>query len=135
MTGVEDALEAAILEVIGADDGVKAYLGDAVRIVGSGTPRPMFPYLEVVRHQSEPAGGTDADLTVHRIDLQVVSRRAESVEAKAAMAAVRTAVMSAELEMEGWACILLAPVFMDAVRRHAGEWRAMMRLKAIVEPA
>ena len=132
--GAEEALEAAIVGMVAADGGVKEMLGDPVRIAGGKTPRPAYPYLEVVRHESEPVGGTDAELSLHRLDLAAVSRQADGVEAKAVMARVRAALAGAEPEMEDWSCILLTPVFMDTTRRRVGEWRALLRLKAIVEP-
>lgn len=133
MSGAESALERAMLEAIAADAEVKALLGDPVRVGELGSPLPAYPYLEIGRHTSEPSGGVDAEASEHRIDLVVVSRDAGGVTAKQALAAVRAALMTAELEMDGWRCVLLVPVFADATRQRIGLWRALLRVKVVVE--
>ena len=133
MSGAESALERAMLEAVAADAEVKALLGDPVRVGELGSPLPAYPYLEIGRHTSEPSGGVDAEASEHRIDLVVVSRDAGGVTAKQALAAVRAALMTAELEMDGWRCVLLVPVFADATRQRIGLWRALLRVKVVVE--
>lgn len=135
MSGAESALESAILGVLAADDGVRALLGDQMRVGELGSPLPAYPYLEIARHTSDPAGGVDAEASEHRVDLVVVSRDAGGVQAKAALAAVRAALATAELEMDGWRCVLLLPLFSDATRQRIGLWRALLRMKAVVEAA
>jgi hypothetical protein len=135
VNGAEAALEAAILEALAADVHVVALLGDPLRVAGSGGPAPAFPYLEVVRHESIDAGGAGVEGSEHRVDLAVVSRDAGGVRVKQAMAAVRAALQGADLDMEGWRCVLLVPLFMDASRSGVQMWRALLRIKAVVEPA
>ena len=122
-----------MLEVLAEDDAVKALLGDPVRVGELGSPLPAYPYLEIARHTSEPSGGVDAEVSEHRVDLVVVSRDAGGKQAKEALAAVRAALMDAELEMDGWRCVLLVPLFSDATRQRIGLWRALLRMKAVVE--
>lgn len=133
MSGAESALERAVLEALAADAEVKALLGDPVRVGELGSPLPAYPYLEIGRHTSEPSGGVDAEASEHRVDLVVVSRDAGGVMAKQALAAVHAALMSAELEMDGWRCVLLVPLFTDATRQRIGLWRALLRVKVVVE--
>jgi len=96
---------------------------------------PAYPYLEIARHLSEPSGGVDAEASEHRVDLVVVSRDLGGRQAKEALATVRAALMGAELAMEGWRCVLLVPLFSDATRQRIGLWRALLRMKAVVEAA
>lgn len=124
-----------MLEALAGDAGVKALLGDRVRVGELGSPLPAYPYLEIARHVSEPSGGVEAEASEHRVDLVVVSRDLGGRQAKEALAAVRAALMGAELEMEGWRCVLLVPLFSDATRQRIGLWRALLRLKAVVEAA
>jgi hypothetical protein len=133
VSGAESALERAMLEAIAADAEVKALLGDPVRVGELGSPLPAYPYLEIGLHTSEPSGGVDAEASEHRVDLVVVSRDAGGVTAKQALAAVRATLVSAELEMDGWRCVLLVPVFADATRQRIGLWRALLRVKVVVE--
>jgi len=135
VSGAESALERAILEVLAADAAVKAVLGDTVRVGELGSPLPAYPYLEIARHLSEPSGGVDAEASEHRVDLVVVSRDLGGRQAKEALATVRAALMGAELAMEGWRCVLLVPLFSDATRQRIGLWRALLRMKAVVEAA
>jgi hypothetical protein len=129
----EEALEAAIMAVLAGDAEVAELLGDPLRVMETGGPAPAFPYLEVARHESVDAGAAGLEASEHRIDLAVVSRDSGGKRVKAAMAAVRTALKDAELAMTGWRCVLVVPVFCDAARSGIEMWRAMMRLKAVVE--
>jgi hypothetical protein len=134
VSSAEAALESAILAMIAADARVQEKLGEPLRFEEAGSPRPAYPYLEFVRHESRPAGGTDAEASEHRIDFAVVSRVLGGREAMEAMNAVRAALTDAELAMEDWRCVLLLPVFLDATRTRPGLWRALLRVKAVVEP-
>lgn len=122
-----------MLALLAGDAGVKAVLGDAVRVAEIGAPLPAYPYLEIGRHVSEPSGGVDAEASEHRIDLVVVSRGMGGEQAKEALAAVRAALTGGALEMDGWRCVLLVPLFADATRQRVGLWRALLRMKVVVE--
>lgn len=124
-----------MLDALATDVTVRALLGDPVRVGELGSPLPAYPYVEIARHMSEPSGGVDAEASEHRVDLVVVSRDAGGAQAKAALAAVRAALMGAELAMAGWRCVLLVPLFSDATRQRIGLWRALLRVKAVVEAA
>lgn len=129
----ESALEAAILAAMAADAGVRAKLGDPLQFEEAGAPRPAFPYLEFVRHESRPIGGVNVEASEHRVDFAVVSRVLDGREAMEAMDAVSAALDGAELVMDGWRCVLLLPVYLDATRTRPGLWRALLRVKAVVE--
>lgn len=129
----ESALEAAILAAMAADAGVRAKLGDPLRFEEAGAPRPAFPYLEFVRHESRPIGGVNVEASEHRVDFAVVSRVLDGREAMEATDAVSAALDGAELVMDGWRCVLLLPVYLDATRTRPGLWRALLRVKAVVE--
>lgn len=130
---VEVELEAALLAAVAADAGVKALLGDPVRVEEVGSPRPKFPYLEVVRHEVRPAGAVGVEATEHLVDLAVVSRDLGGRQAREAVAAVREALEDVELVIEGGQCVLLLPQFTDTMRTRPGLWRSMLRLRAVVE--
>jgi hypothetical protein len=129
----EETLEAAILAVLAGDAEVAELLGDPLRVMETGGPAPAFPYLEVARHQSVDAGAAGLEASEHRIDLAIVSRDSGGRRVKEAMAAVRNALKAVDLEMPGRRCVLLVPVFCDAARSGVEVWRAVMRLKALVE--
>ena len=135
VSGAEAALEAAILDALRSDASVASVLGDPLRVAEIGGARPAFPYLEIGRHTSELSGGANVAMSTHRVDLVCVSRDDGGVQAKTAVAAVRSALGVAGLAMAGWRCVLLVPVFTDTMRPAPGVWRALLRLKAVVEAA
>jgi Protein of unknown function (DUF3168) len=56
----------------------------------------------------------------HRVDLVVVSRMDGGTDGVRAIAAIRDALRAAELEMEGWRCVLPVPAFADTLSRGRG---------------
>ena len=133
VSGVEEALEAAILAALAADATVQAALGDPLRIADIVSPQPGYPYLEIVRRQAEPFDSAGCEAWIVTVDLAVISRDEGGALARAAMAHVRSVLREAGLSMDGWRCVVLTPVFADAVRQAIGRWRAILRLRAIVE--
>lgn len=135
MSSAEEALESAIIAVLNADADVRVLLGEPVRLVETTSPKPAYPYLEIARHLSEPADTAGVEASVHRVDLVVMSRLDGRTDGVRAIAAIRTALSAAELEMEGWRCVLLVPAFADTLSRGRGIWRAILRMRAAVEAA
>ncbi len=135
MSSAEEALEGAIIAVLSGDTDVQALLGEPMRIVEGTSPKPAYPYLEVARHLSEPAGAAGVAASEHRVDLVVISRLDGGTDGVRAIAAIRAALGAAELEMEGWRCVLLVPAFADTLNRGRGIWRAILRMRAVVEAA
>ncbi len=74
MSCAEQALESAILTALEVDENVAAVHGNPMRVVGMDSPQPAFPYLEIARHSSEPAGSSGVEASEHRIDLAATSR-------------------------------------------------------------
>lgn len=134
MSGAEQALESAIFDALALDGAVTAALGEPLRIIESTSPQPAYPFLEIARRQSQPTRSSGcAGMTV-TLDLVVTSRDEGGRIARDAMAEVRRALESTELEIAGWRCVLLLPVFADAFRQAIGLWRAIVRVRAILEP-
>jgi len=136
MSGAEAALEAAILSLLASDAGVRAALGDPLRVSEAGEGRPAYPYLEVGQHVSEPRDVAEIEASEHRIDLHIMSRTGGRQAAKGAVAAARAALRDGVLAMDGWRCVLLAPAFTDLMWLRAGNiFRGHLRVRAIVEAA
>jgi hypothetical protein len=129
----EVELETALLAAIAADAGVKELLGDPVRVEEAGSPRPKFPYLEIVRHEVRPAGSCGVEATEHLVDLAVVSRDLGGRQGRAAAATMRDVLDDVELVMEDGHCILLLAQFTDTMRTRPGLWRSLLRIRAVVE--
>jgi hypothetical protein len=131
--GAEQALEAALLARLAEDADVKAALGQAPRVFDAAEAKPLLPYLEIARHTWAPAGGAEAEASEHRVDIAILSRVGGRTEVRAALAAARAALASG-LEMAGWRCVLLAPIYADTLAARPGMYRALLRVKAIIEP-
>lgn len=135
MSGAILALEGAVLARLAADAGVRALLGDPPRVFDAALARPAYPYLELVRHETRPVGGAEAEADEHRLDVSILSRDGGRDELKAALEAVRAALRGAPPVMEGWRCVLLLPLFADVTPARFGRWRGLLRIKAVVEAA
>lgn len=133
MSGAEEALETAILAALAADAGVAAALGEPLRLLDLASPLPGYPYLEIARRQSQPNDSAGCESVIVTVDLVVTSRDEGGRIARAAIAEVRRALTEADIVMDGWRCVLLLPVFADALREAPGRWRAILRVRAIVE--
>jgi hypothetical protein len=135
VSGAESALESAILAALAVDAGVQQVLGEPLRVLNAASPAPAYPYLEIARHFSSPAGAAGAEASEHRVDLVVTSRFDGGTDGVGAIAAVRAALGVAELAMEGWRCVLLVPAFADTLNSGRGIWRSLLRMRAVVEVA
>jgi len=129
----EEALESAIVAALAADAGVAAALGEPLRLLDGASQLPGYPYLEIARRQSQANNASGVASEIVTIDLAVMSRDEGGRLARDAIAEVSRAVREVSLEMEGWRCVLLLPVFTDALRQRIGLWRALLRIRAVVE--
>lgn len=135
VSGAAEALESAMLAALGEDAGVMAALGGALRVLDAASLQPGYPYLEVARRQSQPNDSAGCEGVIITVDLAVMSRDEGGRIARAAIGEVDRVLRGASLEMEGWRCVLLLPVFTDAMRQRIGLWRAILRVRAILEAA
>ena len=135
MSGAEQALESAIVAALSANVGVRALLGDPLRLLDRASPKPAYPYLEIARHFSSLAGAAGVEASEHRVDLVAVSRMDSGAEAMNAIGAIRAALAEAELVMDDWRCVLLLPAFADTLQQGRGLWRSILRMRAVLEAA
>jgi len=133
VSGAEEALESAILAALAADAGVSAALGEPLRLLDGASQLPAYPYIEVARRQSESNDSAGCESVVVTIDLVVTSRDEGGRMARDAIAEVRRALREASIEMEDWRCVLLLQVFADAMRQRVGLWRALLRIRCVIE--
>lgn len=129
MSEIRDAL----LLRLGADVDVAAALGDPLRVIAAGASAPAYPCLEIARHEVRPADAAEAEAEEHRIDLALLGpENAEDVLLEG-LRAVRAALTGWKPDGEGWRCVLLSPVFADALRAPGRMRRATLRVRVIVE--
>lgn len=135
MSTIEVLLEQAVVDLLAADAGVRAALGDPVRVKMGDGERPPYPFVEIVAHQSRPADATGFAGSEHIIDIAVSSFNDRGQGGFAGLGAIRAALSDSELAMNGWRSVLVIPVFADVLRGAPGLWRAILRLRIVVEEA
>lgn len=123
-----------MLDVLRADAGVRAVLGNPARVFDADVERPAYPFLEIARHAMEDIGGADAPACRHELDLAVMTSVGGRDEAKEAAAAVQDVIDGGALSIDGFRCVLCMVSFVDVVRASVHHWRALIRVRAIVEP-
>lgn len=129
----ELALQKALIAHLGADAGLGALLGSPPRIWDAPPAHPGLPHLLIGRSESRPVeadgGGIEQALT-----LTVVSAFRGVEEAKAVLAALRSALSSVDLEADGIRTIGLRATFADVyptpdrLRTYA-----VLRVRAVTE--
>lgn len=134
MSEHEAALQKALIAHLRADAAVRALLGDPARIQDAAAgPEKAFPHLLIGRCESRPVradgGGMEQALT-----LTVVSRFRGSEEAKAVLAALRSALNDAALEADGVRTVGLRVAFADVFSGADGARTfAVLRVRAVTE--
>ncbi len=129
----ELALQKALVAHLGADASLGALLGSPPRIWDAPPAQPGLPHLLIGRSESRPVeadgGGIEQALT-----LTVVSAFRGAEEAKAVLAALRSALAGVELEADGIRTIGLRATFADVfptpdrLRTYA-----VLRVRAVTE--
>lgn len=131
----ELALAAAIRAHAMADAGVKAVLGDPARFYDDPRPDPVFPYVTIGRVETRAADASGASALDHAVTLHVWSRHGGRAEALEVIAALRTALHDAALDVAGRKLVFIFAQFADVFR--AGDGRTthgVLRLRALTEP-
>jgi uncharacterized phiE125 gp8 family phage protein len=100
---------------------------DYLRIAGSGEDGLVGALISAARSRIEQLAGV--------VMISRTLRATLDAWPQGMMGRVRAALTSAALEMEGWRCVLLVQVFADAMRQKVGQWRTLLRIKAVVELA
>jgi len=135
VSAVEVLLEQALVDLFVADAGVQTALGDPVRVKRGDGEAPAYPFLEIIGRQSRPADVTGFAASEHIVDVLVASRHDKGQGGLEAIGAVRVALRDAELALAGWRSVLISPVFTDLTSPSPGYWRAVLRLRIVMEEA
>lgn len=127
----ETALREAIEAALRADAGVKAVLGDPVRLYASRSKDAAYPHASWGRAQTQARDGTGAALIEHRLNLDIWCR---DDDASAVTGQMRAALRGLDISLpDGWALLSLVPVYTDVFatkERHVT--RGIIRLRALM---
>lgn len=129
------ALHKALLDHLRADAALQALLGDPARVHDEPPEPRVCPFVALGRAETRPWGGLDGEGVEHALTLTVVSRFDGLEEAKAIVAALRTALHGAELTLDGHRLVNLRVTYADVFR--SPDWRpihGVLRVRAVTEP-
>ncbi len=133
MTGAQWALQKAIYQHLRADAGVRAEIGDPVRIYDDPPPDAVFPYLTIGEARASDLKGVDGGLE-HDLKLYVFSRYAGRREVKRILGAVYDSLHEAGLSLSGHDLVNISFVFADVFRRLDGEiYQGVARFRAVTQ--
>ncbi len=132
--GAEAALQQAVLTVLRDAEGIKAKFGTPARVFDRSPRQAAYPHIEWVRQESKAIDGEGAELSEHRFDIAVMAREGDVGASGEGLKRVREVLLDQPLAIEGWRCVVLTPVYAGLAPTPQGDWRALVRLKAILEP-
>jgi hypothetical protein len=129
------ALQVAILAALRSDAGVKAALGDPVRIYDVPPMDIGFPFAVLERADCRPWGGMPVEGDEHTLSIHIWSRYGGAREAKQITAAIRSVLQDAVLSVEGHRLVNLRVTYADHFRgADARTQHGIVRLRAVTEP-
>lgn len=132
----EADVAAALLALLKADASVREAFGTPPRIFDNESPLPAFPFLQLDRHEVEPADASCVAGHVHRLTLVVSSRHGGRVEARALVGRIRRAVEETPVVLEGQTVVLQQVVYSDVLRTgDLSAFRGLVRIRIITEEA
>tara|TARA_R110000868_G_scaffold322583_2_gene583528 strand:+ start:1664 stop:2080 length:417 start_codon:yes stop_codon:yes gene_type:complete len=127
----EADLIAALTTAMQADAGVKAVLGDPVRLFAERSRSAAYPHASWGRSECQARDGDDVTVIEHRLTLEIWCRDGD---AHAITGQLREALRGLDLALpEPWTLVLLAPAYSDvfATRDHRVK-RGLIRLRAVM---
>jgi hypothetical protein len=132
MSAESDVL-AALMDALRANAGVKAALGDPVRIFDDRPAGAAFPHAVIELGVSRPADSAGVQALEQEIAIEVFSRRAGKSEALSALAAMREALHDADIEITGRQVVLIQALSAQASRLDPQTIRGVLRLRVLTE--
>lgn len=127
------SLEEAVLARLRADVGLTALLGPG-RVHDGAPKNAPAPFVSLDRVETAEAGGVEAGLARHRLELRAVSRAGGKREAARIASAVDTALADAPLVLAGHRLVLLRVAGIDIrVSRDRALAEAVLRVEAMTE--
>ncbi len=132
--GAEAAVLTGLLEMLRDDAEVRAVFGDPPRVFDDETERAAFPFAQVEKHETAPAGASGVSAIEHKITIGVLTRYDGLIGAKAAIGALRAAVERTALNVIGQHVVLSHTVYADVMRRRDRRaFRGVVRIRIITE--
>lgn len=131
MSAPESALRQSIEAALRADTGVRAVLGDPVRLYEIRSRMAAYPHASWGRAQTRIRDGDGAAMLEHRLTLDIWCRDDDAV---AVTGQLRAALRELDISLpDGWALLSLIPVYTDVfATTDRRVTRGVIRLRALM---
>lgn len=134
--GAEAELQIAVLDALRADAGVQDVLGSPARIFDGETDAPLFPYVELERHDVRPRGSAGRAGQAHTITFGLRSRSGGRADAVRILSALRQVIDGLGGELATQTVLLSQTLYADVMRTpDLREFRGVLRVRIITEEA
>lgn len=136
LSGVEAELQLAVMDALRSDAGVQAYLGNPARIFDGDSDEPVFPYVELERHDVRPNGSAGHAGSAHTLSFGLRSRMGGRAEAMRILSELRHVMDAFSFASEGLRSVLSQTLYSDVMRTpDLREFRGVLRVRIILEGA
>lgn len=131
MSAPETELRAALETALRADPGVRAVLGDPLRLFEARDPRAPYPHASWGRAESRETGADGVRMIEHRLSLEIWCRDQDPMPL---VGTVRAAIAAAEIGLPApWTLVSLVPAYSDVfATRDRRLRRGLVRLRALM---
>lgn len=135
-SGVEAELQLAVIDALRSDAGVQARLGNPARIFDGDSDEPVFPCVEMERHDVRPNGSAGNAGSAHTLSFGLRSRTGGRAEAMRILSELRRVLDVFSFTSDGLRSVLSQTLYSDVMRTpDLREFRGVIRVRIILEGA
>ncbi|MCZ4298003.1 DUF3168 domain-containing protein [Henriciella marina] len=135
-SGVEAELQLAVMEALRCDTGVQAYLGNPARVFDGDSDEPVFPCVELERHDVRPNGSAGHAGSAHTLSFGLRTRMGGRAEAMRILSELRRVLDAFSCADDGRRSVLSQTIYCDVMRTpDLREFRGVVRMRIILEGA
>ena len=135
-SGVEAELQLAVMEALRCDTGVQDYLGNPARVFDGDSDEPVFPCVELERHDVRPNGSAGHAGSAHTLSFGLRTRMGGRAEAMRILSELRRVLDAFSCADDGRRSVLSQTIYCDVMRTpDLREFRGVVRMRIILEGA
>lgn len=135
-SGVEAELQLAVMEALRCDTGVQAYLGNPARVFDGDSDEPVFPCVELERHDVRSNGSAGYTGSAHTLSFGLRTRMGGRAKAMRILSELRRVLDAFSFSSDGLRSVLSQTIYCDVMRTpDLREFRGVIRIRIILEGA
>lgn len=135
VTNAQWALQKALLEALNADPNMAAIFGAPLRLYDEIPSQPVFPFAVFDRSSLRPVNADHEGALEHQMTIKIWSRYGGRREALDGLQALRLAIDTLSVPLDGHYLVNVRTTFADIFRiRSSRLYEAVLRLRAVTEP-